>query len=74
MNYQVIIERAAKFVKQFMKEHENLALAYHNLDHTEKAVGAVIKIARHYKLNETDRFICTVAAWFHDIGYFENIT
>ena len=54
-----------------MTEHENLNLLYHKLNHTENVVTAVKQIAHHYKLSEKEFFICIIAAWFHDIGYYE---
>jgi predicted metal-dependent HD superfamily phosphohydrolase len=72
MNYRDIIEKAENFVRTFVKEHQNLNIVYHRLIHTENVVAAAIEIAHHYKLSERDRFICIVAAWFHDIGYYEN--
>jgi predicted metal-dependent HD superfamily phosphohydrolase len=72
MNYEGILENAADFVRTFMKEHQNLNLIYHALPHTESVVTAVTEITQHYKLSERDHFICMVAAWFHDIGYYED--
>jgi len=72
MNYSKIIEKAEEFVRGYMKEHENLNLLYHGLIHTENVVTAVNEIGRHYKLREKDFFACNIAAWFHDIGYYEN--
>ena len=72
MNYRMIIEKAEDFVRTFVKEHQNLNIVYHRLIHTENVVTAAIEIAHHYKLSERDRFICIIASWFHDIGYYEN--
>ena len=72
MNYNKIIEKAGEFVREYMKDHENLNLFYHRLTHTENVITAVTEITQHYKLREKDFFICTIAAWFHDIGYYEN--
>ena len=44
MNYAEIIEKAEEFVRQYMKEHDNLNLLYHRLIHTENVVTAVIEI------------------------------
>lgn len=72
MNYAEIIEKAEEFVRQYMKEHDNPNLIYHRLIHTENVVTAVTEIGQHYRLREKDFFICNIAAWFHDIGYYEN--
>lgn len=72
MNYQRIIEKAADYVRRFLIEHENLNLHYHKLAHIESVVTAVNQIAHHYQLSDKEFFICTIAAWFHDIGYYEH--
>jgi predicted metal-dependent HD superfamily phosphohydrolase len=70
MKYEEIIVKAGEYVSTYINEHGNLNLMYHNLTHTENVVTAVTEIAQHYKLNEKDFFICVVAAWFHDLGYY----
>lgn len=70
MQYQETINKACAYVHTFADAHTNLDLVYHNLAHTEAVVTAVNEISEHYKLNEKDFFICMVASWFHDIGYY----
>ena len=70
MDYTSIQEQAQHYARTYFHTHVNDRLIYHNLYHTEKVVEAAGKIGRHYQLNEQDQFIITVAAWFHDIGYF----
>ena len=70
MNYRELIQKAADFVKSYYAEHQDLNLVYHRINHTEDVVTAVTEIADHYRLSEKDFFICSVAAWFHDIGYY----
>jgi predicted metal-dependent HD superfamily phosphohydrolase len=74
MNYNRITESAEDFVRGFLKEHQNPKFLYHRIVHIENVVAAAIRIAHHYKLSERDRFICTVAAWFHDIGYYGDMS
>jgi predicted metal-dependent HD superfamily phosphohydrolase len=69
MDYKTVLEQAQQYVRSFFGSHVNEKLIYHDLQHTEKVAGAVLTIARHYRLNERDLFVVTVAAWFHDIGY-----
>ena len=45
---------------------------YHNISHIEYTVSAATQIANHYRLDDKDFFIVIAAAWFHDIGYFED--
>jgi predicted metal-dependent HD superfamily phosphohydrolase len=42
---------------------------FHSLEHTEDVVQACSQLANHYQLNEEDRFVLLLAAWFHDVGY-----
>jgi predicted metal-dependent HD superfamily phosphohydrolase len=72
MNYQEIIRKAEDFVRSHYKEHRNLNLLYHTIAHTEKVVTAVTEITNSYRLSEKEFFICIIAAWFHDIGYYED--
>lgn len=73
MNYPSVLEQAADYVRHYMQKHDNPALLYHNLQHTESIVAAAHQICNHYQLNERDQFIVICAAWFHDTGYLEDI-
>ncbi|RLJ74668.1 Pycsar system effector family protein [Pedobacter alluvionis] len=72
MNYKQLQEDVEKHVGDYFHTHSDPRLVYHNLEHTEKVVNAAQQIANHYQLNEQDFFTVTVAAWFHDTGYFED--
>jgi predicted metal-dependent HD superfamily phosphohydrolase len=69
MDYRSIAEQAEHYVRTYFDAHPNDKLSYHNQYHTEKVVKAARQIGQHYPLNDTDYFIVTTAAWFHDIGY-----
>lgn len=64
-----IIAAAQAYVTQTFQQHENDALVYHNLVHTQQVVDAATKIAAYYRLGGDELTIVLVAAWFHDIGY-----
>jgi len=70
MNYTEIIDEAASYVTQYMKEHKKDNLLYHNIEHTKSVVSAAMQIANHYQLDDKDFFSVVIAAWFHDLGYF----
>lgn len=72
INYIELIGKAADYVRAYMEEHANPKFLYHNLAHTERVVSAATEIARHYGLGGKDLFIVLAAAWFHDIGYFDD--
>jgi predicted metal-dependent HD superfamily phosphohydrolase len=72
MNYKKLQEDVEKHVVGYFHTHSDQRLVYHNLEHTQEVVDAAQQIANHYQLNEQDFFAVTVAAYFHDTGYFED--
>nr|WP_276898411.1 Pycsar system effector family protein [Pedobacter kyonggii] len=72
MNYKQLQEDVEKHVGDYFHTHNDPRLVYHNLEHTQEVVNAAQQIANHYQLNEQDFFSVTVAAYFHDTGYFED--
>ena len=72
MNYKLLQEDVEKHVGDYFHTHSDPRLVYHNLEHTQEVVNAAQQIANHYQLNEQDFFTITVAAYFHDTGYFED--
>lgn len=72
MNYQKLQDEVEKEVSNYFNTHSDPRLVYHNLEHTKEVVNAAQQIANHYQLNEEDFFVVTVAAYFHDTGYFED--
>jgi len=59
-----------QFALQFFREHSDGRVIYHDLTHTQQVAAAATQIANHYHLSNNDFFIVLTAAWFHDIGYF----
>lgn len=66
-----ILSQARQFVTDFYSHRGKKEFVFHNLDHTEDVVEACATMADHYKLNEEDRFVLMLAAWFHDTGYVQ---
>lgn len=60
---------AEKYVVDLFTRLASTYLVYHNLSHTERVVVRAMEIADHYGLDEKDRFVLTIAAWFHDTGH-----
>jgi predicted metal-dependent HD superfamily phosphohydrolase len=73
MNYQQLLEQVREFALTYYKSHPNDNLVYHNLQHTTAVAGHVTEIANHYQLNDRDFFAVSAAAWFHDLGYMEDL-
>ncbi|RBQ09063.1 Pycsar system effector family protein [Pedobacter miscanthi] len=72
MNYKQLQEDVKTHVSEYFHTHNDPRLVYHNFEHTQEVVNAAQQIANHYQLNEQDFFTVTVAAYFHDTGYFED--
>jgi predicted metal-dependent HD superfamily phosphohydrolase len=70
MNYPSLLEYVKRKAVAIFRANADSGYVYHNLGHTESVVGRATEIAQHYQLNERDLFIVIIAAWFHDIGYF----
>ena len=62
-------QAAKQHALQLFQLHYDPSLKYHNLKHTENVVEKALTIAHHYELNEPDRTILEIAAWFHDTGH-----
>lgn len=62
-------EKVAIYVESLFELYAKPKLCYHNLDHTRLVVKHASEMANFYHLNEEDRFVLLVAAWFHDIGH-----
>lgn len=71
MDYNIILDQAQQYLRNFFSSHVDERIVYHDRTHTEQVVEAARTIAQHYQLNERDFFIVMVAAWFHDTGYFK---
>lgn len=69
MNYLETLDQVRAYAASLFQTKKDDKLIYHNLQHTENVVKAVVKIANHYQLSDQDFFIVSAAAWFHDIGY-----
>ncbi|MDY0904433.1 Pycsar system effector family protein [Pedobacter sp. CFBP9032] len=71
-DYKQLQQEVEKYVGNYFRTHHDPRLVYHNLEHTQEVVNAAQQIANHYQINEQDFFTITVAAYFHDTGYFED--
>lgn len=70
MNYQHIIEETDTWVQNYIANQQLDNFFFHELAHTKDVVKAAQVMAAHYQLNPEDNFILTIAAYFHDLGYF----
>ncbi|MEP7144400.1 MAG: HD domain-containing protein [Ferruginibacter sp.] len=62
-------DKIAAYVSGLYGKFQTPQLVYHNLAHTENVIQKTNEISLNYSLNETDLFILSSAAWFHDCGH-----
>lgn len=64
-----ILTATRNYVTDLFTNSLNPQFVFHNLDHTEDVADACSRMADHYQLSDDDRFVLSLAAWFHDTGY-----
>lgn len=67
-NYVELQENISEYVTNLFNQYHGDDLCYHNLEHTKNVVIRTIEIAANYQLSETELFILSASAWFHDTG------
>jgi predicted metal-dependent HD superfamily phosphohydrolase len=67
-----IILAAEQYVKRFHEENFQCNLPFHDYQHFENVVHATQLIGEAYELEQPDLETLCLAAWFHDLGYFES--
>ena len=72
MDFKQLTLDVEKYAQQYFNQNFRPEFLYHNKEHTLSVVISAEKLGRHYQLNEEDMFVVSAAAWFHDLGYFEN--
>ena len=64
-----ILSAARHYVTEQFTHKLRPEFVFHNLDHTEAVAEACSQMADYYQLNDEDRFVLMLSAWFHDTGY-----
>lgn len=67
-----ITSKVAEHVTAYLNKNLDKKFHFHNLKHTENTVKAVIEIAENSNINNQDKEILEIAAWFHDAGYTDS--
>ena len=68
-NYIELVKKTGRYVRRLFSQYRANDLKYHNLEHTEDVTKRTLEIAANYSLSETELFILSAAAWFHDTGH-----
>ena len=66
-----IVQKAADYVFNLLREKLPASYIYHNYSHTVEVVEAVLEIAEGIELSKEETEMVVLAAWFHDIGFTE---
>lgn len=64
-----VLSAARHYVTDIFTQKVKPEFVFHNLDHTEAVAEACSQMADYYHLNDEDRFVLMLSAWFHDTGY-----
>jgi predicted metal-dependent HD superfamily phosphohydrolase len=64
-----ILADARHYVTEIFTHKVSPEFVFHNLDHTEAVAEACSQMSDYYQLNNEDRFVLLLSAWFHDTGY-----
>jgi predicted metal-dependent HD superfamily phosphohydrolase len=64
-----IIASAEKHVIHLLNEELDPSYTYHNITHTKSVVEKAYELAAMADLNESDKNLLILSAWFHDTGF-----
>jgi predicted metal-dependent HD superfamily phosphohydrolase len=67
--HEQVLSAARHYATDIFTHKVSPEFVFHNLDHTEAVAEACSQIAEYYHLNDEDRFVLMLSAWFHDTGY-----
>ncbi|WP_373524557.1 Pycsar system effector family protein [Aquiflexum sp.] len=68
-----LLEKVRKWVTAHFLKSDSRKFTYHNLDHIEEVSAACQYLADFHQINEIDKEILLVSAWFHDTGCWEDV-
>ncbi|HYH14235.1 MAG TPA: Pycsar system effector family protein [Flavisolibacter sp.] len=64
-----LLTQVRAYVTEIFRQKVDSHFVFHNLEHTQQVIAAAEELAAHYNLNDEDRLILLLAAWFHDTGF-----
>ncbi len=68
-----LVEKVEKYVVHLLNEELDSGFTYHNLAHTQYVVLSANKLAELTNLNEEEKALLLIAAWFHDTGFTKSL-
>ncbi len=73
VSYSELDTKAEQYVKNIIATQPHPELTYHNMGHILNVVNMVSNLCDYYKYDERKKHLIRIAAWFHDIGYYEGV-
>jgi len=67
-----LVKKVESFIYDIFKEKATGDNVYHDITHTLGVVETAAKIGKAEEVSDDEIEILKIAAWFHDIGYFDN--
>lgn len=71
VSYPDIVALTEAYASQYIQNNVGGEYVFHDLQHTRNVVEAVGELASVMGIEERERYLLTLAAWFHDTGYDE---
>lgn len=68
---KIILSKVEKFVGNIFRQKSFAKRYYHNFTHTSEVVKVTEEISSFMGVNDEDKEMLLIAAWFHDVGYTE---
>lgn len=68
-----IVKESARYVSEYLSRNLDSKFMYHNLSHTVYVVKATEMLCDTMKVSNHEKKMLLVAAWFHDVGYTQQI-
>src|SRR5438093_763448 len=68
-----IVKETARFVSDYLSRNLDSKFVYHNLSHTTYVVKTVDILCAAMNVNNHQKKMLLVAAWFHDVGYTQQL-
>jgi len=66
---QNLLEKAARFVTNYLNRNLPEKILFHNLEHIQYVVDKAAYIGKKCGLPEEELILVQICAWFHDIGF-----
>lgn len=67
-NHDLLAE-VKKRIFNLYNSFDDQTLFFHTLNHVSQVASHVTEMCSHYGMDESNTFIVSAAAWFHDLGY-----